>query len=320
MIAEQINDNNRIYSEIYRNIVQKFVEDYIVRLSPNFSPPLRLLYKIPNNYEPNNISKLCDEIEKMYKNVSRDKYYHFYTKLFVESAQFSLNIIKKVFELHQKTKKDIAECRKALEANPTLFDDFIISINWLNSLLDSDYEMCLLYNYDHLHAYYENQNNNIRFSYQYRFNPSFTEEESTITNIVKYTQQYYKENDFTSNKKIMENENIQKIREWVDSNNDIEDKFWYKILMKVAIDHIKLYRSMQTEINYLSKPNYTNSNRRIKQKYNITYKQMEFIEKLQLDTIVKDIYNLKFNTMHMHTEETIMEGIALITTFDENIS
>ncbi|KAM0679299.1 hypothetical protein BDAP_000166 [Binucleata daphniae] len=120
--------------------------------------------------------------------------------------------------------------------------------------------------------------------------------------------------------KIIENENIQKIRKWIYSNNDILDKESYMEKMEDVTDHINFYRSMQTKINYLSKLNYPTNKVKTKKKYNITDEQKEIIEKLQLDIIVKDIYNIKFNTIRMHTKETIMEGIALITTFEENIS
>ncbi|KAM0678953.1 hypothetical protein BDAP_000139 [Binucleata daphniae] len=320
MLAEQIINDNNAHIEIYRNMVQKFVKKYIVCLRVNCSLPIQFLYKLPINYEPDDITKLCNEIKKTNTNIYSDKYYHFYTKLFIESAQFSLRTIKKVFELHQIVNSDTKECRKALVSNPALFDDFIISINWLNSLLDDNYEICLTYNYCHFQTYHERSSNNIQFSYQYGFTPYVTDDHNVITNLVKYIQQYYKENDFTSNKKICENESIQKINEWVDSNNDIQNKEYFKTLMEVAIGHINLYRSTQTEINYLSKPYYATNEKEKKRKYNITDSQKELIEKLQLDTIAKDIYNLKFNTMHMHTEQTIMEGIALITTFEENIN
>ncbi|KAM0678949.1 hypothetical protein BDAP_000326 [Binucleata daphniae] len=319
-LAEQIINNNNAHIEIYQNTVQKFVKKYIVRLSPKFNPPLRWLYKLHINYETDDITKLCNEIEKTHTNINSDKYYHFYTKLFIESAQFSLRTIKTVFELHQKYNENNAECRKALEANPALFDDFIISINWLNSLIDDNYEICLTYNYHNLNTYNESRSNHLQYKYQYCINLRFEDVQNIITNLVKCIQQYYKENDFTSNKKICENESIQKIKEWVDNNNDVQNKEWYKRLMKVAIDHINLYRSTQTEINYLSKPYYATNKKEKKRKYNITDIRKELIEKLQLDTIVKDIYNLKFNTMRMYTEQTIMEAIALITTFEENIN
>ncbi|KAM0678039.1 hypothetical protein BDAP_001064 [Binucleata daphniae] len=236
------------------------------------------------------------------------------------SAEFSLNTIKTVFELHQKLNRDDDGCRKALEANLTLFDDFIISINWLNSFLNADHEICLLYNYDHLHTYYERRSNNIRFSYQYFFTEHIIDDQNVETNLIKYMQQYYKKNNFTSNQKIIENESIKKIREWIDSNNDVQNKGWYETLVKAAISHINLYRMMQTKINYLSKLDYARNQIKTKKKYDLTEQQKEFIEKLQLDGIVKDIFKLKFNTMRMHTKETIMEGIALITTFEENIN
>ncbi|KAM0679290.1 hypothetical protein BDAP_000157 [Binucleata daphniae] len=286
-----------------------------------FKTPYYFEYKLPNNYETNDIKELCDEIEKTNTDVSSDKFYYFYKKLFVESAQFSLNTIKSIFELHQKYNENNAECRKALESNPALFVDFIISINWLNSLLDLDLGMYLLYNYDYINTCIDSQPNKKKLTILYTYTFSTTEDKSILSNIVKYIQLYYKENEFTSNKKIIENESIQKIREWVDSNEDIQNKEQCKTLMKIAIGHINFYRSTQkTKINYLSKPNYAINKKEIKQKYNITDEQKELIEKVQLDTIVKDIYNLKFNTLCMHTVETIMEGIALITTFNENIS
>ncbi|KAM0679304.1 hypothetical protein BDAP_000171 [Binucleata daphniae] len=315
VIMQKIIENNNAHNEIYQTIVQRFNAKHVMY----FKTPYYFQYNIHSNYKPNDIKELCDEIGKTNTNVRSDRYYHFYTKLFVESAQSSLNTIKTVFELHQKNNENNTECRKALEANPALFNDFIISINWLNSLLDLDFDMCLLYNYDHINTCFDSQTNKKMLTILYLYTLNTTEDKSIMTNIVKYIQQYYKQNDFTSNQKIIENESIQKIREWIDSKDDIQNKLQCKTLMKIAIGHINFTRSMQTKINYLSKPKYATNKKEIKQKYPLIDEQKEPIEKLQLDTIAKYIYNMKFNTLHMHTKEIIIEGISLITTFEENI-
>ncbi|KAM0678054.1 hypothetical protein BDAP_001309 [Binucleata daphniae] len=100
----------------------------------------------------------------------------------------------------------------------------------------------------------------------------------------------------------------------------MQNKDWLNELILAAIDYINFHRSTQTEIKYLSKPNYPTNQIKTKKKYTLNDEQKEFIKELQLDGILEDIYKLNFNTMRMHTNETILEGIAVITTFEENIN
>lgn len=318
MHTQYIVDNNKIDNLIYQNVVKTFIQKYIKCTDFDKSAFIYINYYLPIDYDPNDILKLYNKIEETHNKVHNDNYYNFYKNLFIESAMFSLNTIKSMYELHQKVNKNNTKCREALSDDPVLFRNYVISINWLISLFDFDYEVCLLYDFDHIHTYYNDYNKSMEFMCEYSFQNS-PKYKTKVKQITKYVNAYYELNNNPSIQNIIASEDIKKIKAWVMNNDHIELKEKYQMIMISTIKSICFLRSMQTRITYLSKPCYVINKVKNKQKYDLTEDEKKVIKNLQLDSYVKDVYCMNFSSLSMHTVTTIKDGISLIAAFEKEI-
>ncbi|KAM0676542.1 hypothetical protein BDAP_000964 [Binucleata daphniae] len=321
--AQNIVTVNGNYAKLYQKIIDAFFKKYKHTIDRCCDTKTYLMFIIPADYKPDDIKLLCDQVKKEFfatvtmNDNNEMEFYDCFINLFIETATFALNTIEKVIKLYNHHKHNNDETRKALEANSQLFYDYVISINWADYFYNADIKLCHLYNVYFFEGYKQRCGNHI-FAYSYYYNEVFSEHPEYFDNMIECLQKYYKENDFTSQQKMYENEKPDKIREWVSKQEDIQSKeMIYKYLNEV-MKIIWLERSRRTKITYLARPLYYKNSKQ-EQIYELKPEQQEFMTKLKLDSIVENIYSLKFYTLRMCTVDSISNTYGLITNINKNI-
>ncbi|KAM0676885.1 hypothetical protein BDAP_002012 [Binucleata daphniae] len=206
--------NKHEQSEInYKQLVTKFLTKFIMNPIIN-QTEISFQIIILKNYKSEYIKEFCDDIKSegyiMFGITNKDFEFECAYNLFVEFAIFAMDTFKAIFDIRKDTNND-NEFNQILIKNSRLFEDYILAVNLPILLLGYQPQHLLLHNYKSievssryvitdpmLYITYDSHNNNYDLVSPYFLN-----------NIRQSLFDFYKNNDFSSNEKIFELENMQ---------------------------------------------------------------------------------------------------------------
>ncbi|KAM0677827.1 hypothetical protein BDAP_001678 [Binucleata daphniae] len=209
--VEKFENHTRLYDKIVEGLKSRFISNY-----RRGDAKMRFKVRILKNYKPKDYEKICDEIKRnafISEGIKKSHYnpeFQFAYEFLIEFATFAMENFQFIHQNRQKH-KDADDFRKYLIRNPQIFDNYILSVNFLMLLMGYDDRYTLLHNYKRLTATNGTIETDSILSivyncHKYRYRNI---EANALARLKLRMYGYYISRDFSSNQKIFELENME---------------------------------------------------------------------------------------------------------------
>lgn len=319
---QTITQNNAKFEKLYNNIVAKFVEEFL--RFPKFEDyNLNIKIKTEENYNTTTVEDFCNkEKNELLKNaeyadIVLDHAFNCALKAFIDTSTFCLNIFVKLYKIEFRI-------RETLISDVQLFEDFILSMNWIVKLLNIDLNISLLHNYVAINRAKDVDGTYKLLFVSYEFNnmPWLTFINWPLLKILeaKILKHYKNKEKIINNKDIFENEYKTRYIEY------IENKYpQYKnnpgFSIDIAYDAILLKRGKETKINYIPITSFYREAEKKPHEIVLSGHQLNFLEKVEKHNKFEgNIYKMEFNVLNMHNTLIIADVCDLSSCLHNDIA
>ncbi|KAM0678506.1 hypothetical protein BDAP_000908 [Binucleata daphniae] len=223
-----------------------------------------------------------------------------------------MNTLKKVFDLRVST-LNIKEFLYCLVNDTKLFEDLVLTINWIKISLQYNSGHTLVHNIKDVYIEYMPDGTDqflfILYDYKYHEHKKYNFE--IMAKLQTVLINYYNRKKFGNNREIFENENIQKFHEYI--HFYMLDYKEYDEEVEAAFNAIAFVRGYLTKIPYIAKSSYYKDAKRYlylyistQQWYFLYKKESEFYEFNDALLMFKNIKKNEFKVLHMHTQHNMV--------------
>ncbi|KAM0676726.1 hypothetical protein BDAP_002736 [Binucleata daphniae] len=340
-----ITKKNRLQKALYDEIIKEY-ETYVLDLNESSVNTRGVLIKVKIkeesniNYLETTFNKIKRELlqKKEHKDTVLDSEFDYAFNLFIEIAAFAMDTLIQINDLRNKIQNN-DEFRNELSKNVGLFEDYIISINWLTEIRNQKTNIALLHNFDYIYSkknptngcyileinyiFYNHDNSSIKkytkFNTYSKVNMIYKFKQDVMEKLLSLLPNYYL-NFVINNKKIFEKDNLQKIKNYYNDNNDEKEiKEDYTNTFEIAYNAIVIERSLYTNIPFIAKSSYYRYRNHLPCLAEPTETQKNFIHKLKEITCLFTNQGMIFDVLHIHTSNCIINICSLSTMLEEKI-
>ncbi|KAM0677586.1 hypothetical protein BDAP_001913 [Binucleata daphniae] len=328
--------NNIKHEKLYNEIIKSFLSCYFLCIYRNYYIELKFL--IPKIKDKEIVKQSCEDEKKEqlndvectdfvrlfcenkkcellnkdeFKNLEIDYAFFWAFDTFVETITFTMNTMKKIIKLRLDNEDD-EEFREKLIGNEKLFEDYILSLNWIKSFSDDEFTYSLIHNFHSISVDKSFDENYYILCIFYDFHNSELldkSEQKILEKINKTLPKYYLKIKINTRQDIFDHESTKKFTEYLKSNkitHIVKGKDELKSLVRIAFNAVAMFRSKRTKINYMAKTGYYINYKKesVGLKY-ISYQRL--LTKKLRKKICKNRKDLEFDVLSMHTTQSIVD-------------
>ncbi|KAM0678546.1 hypothetical protein BDAP_000949 [Binucleata daphniae] len=324
---ETCNEKYYKHKEIYKKIIQVFEGEILEQKSRDAKDEITLIFKIHKRYNKNLVKEMCDN--KLKELMETDKYkdtildFSFFCayNMFVDISTQTMDTLNKICTLRLESEDD-DDFRQKLINDIRLFKKYVLSVNWCIKLNDTEIDYKLLHNFKSISVKktYIGKKHKMTVYYRYRdLFKKYKHNKDIINYLIDTIPNYYENKKIIKTKKVFKYENTKNITELI-MNNKFENNKKLKLTVNLTLNALAVERGKFTEIFYFSQSSYYGLEEK-KRKYKIclNYYQNDFIRELCCDESFKTKLKMKFDTLSMHTNYSILCTYMLSIEQENNI-
>ncbi|KAM0677938.1 hypothetical protein BDAP_001418 [Binucleata daphniae] len=231
-----------------------------------------------------------------------------------------MNTYKTIFDEYQLINNKY-KFLASIKSNTKLFNNHILSVNWLRKLQKNTYDHILLHNVEtfYIDTYYNYDDSFLSFSYVFfnREEQHVVNDENILAFLNNKMLKYYDENGIVSNQKIFENEDVQKYKKYIRMKREYKDAVDFEI--ELAFTAMIIERSQGMKIPYIAKSSYYKEREQTCQKIELSKVQNNFLSCLKYNNENNMKYEMDFDVLRMFKPQTALKICLLAIELDYNI-